>query len=123
MQTLFLISLAFFAGRYVNKLFRDDALEQPGAIEQKYKNVKYYSNGLELPFPFHMEYRIIVNAMEGSWMFQPQHQELVNENHEAPILERAILKPIKKEYTYTFNHVFLADAFLKEQQDYLENLN
>lgn len=123
MQTLFLLSLAFIAGRYINKLFSADTSDKPAAIEQKYKNVKYYSNGIELPFPFHMEYRIIVNAMEGSWMFQPQHQELVNENHEAPILDRTILKPIKKEYTYTFNHVFLAQAFLKEQKNYLQNLN
>lgn len=123
MQTLFLISLAFFAGRYVNKLFGNNNVEKLAAIEQKYKNVKYYSNGQELPFPFHVEYKIIINAMDGSWIYQPQHQDLVNENHDAPVLDRTILQPVKKEYTYTFNHVFLAHAFIKDQKEYLENLN
>lgn len=51
MQTLFQISLAFFAGRYVNKLLSSAAVEKSAAIEQKYKNVKYYSNRQELPYP------------------------------------------------------------------------
>lgn len=123
MQTLFLISLAFLVGRYINKLFSDKPVEQPAAIEQKYKSVKYYSNGQELPFPFHVEYANIVEALEGSWMYQPQHQELVNENHEAPILDRVLYQPVTRVYTYTFNHVFLAHAFLKERKEYLENLN
>ena len=123
MQTFFLISLAFFAGGYINKLFSGDTVDQPAAIEQKYKNVKYYSNGQELPFPFHVEYANIVQAMEGSWIYQPQYQELVNQNHDAPVLDRTILQPNKEEYTYTFNHVFLAHNYLKEHHEYLNSMN
>lgn len=127
MQTLLLISLAFIVGRYISNLFSDKkdvnvAAGIPAKLD-KYKNVKYYSEGQELPYPFHYEYKIIVNAMEGSWIYDEEHQELVNQNHNAPVLDREIKIPTLGTFTYTFNHVFLAHSFLKEQQEYLGNLN
>jgi hypothetical protein len=85
--------------------------------------IKYYSNGIELPYPFHIEYKMMMNTMVNSWMYKEEYQELVNENHNAPIIDREILSPYIQKYTYTFNNVFLAESFLKDQCDYLNNLN
>ena len=85
--------------------------------------IKYYSNGIELPYPFHIEYKMMMNTMKNSWMYKEEYQELVNENHNAPIIDREILSPYIQRYTYTFNNVFLAETYLNDQWDYLNNLN
>lgn len=109
------------------KSFIDGLFDQSKAIKEirefKNYNVKYYSEGMELPYPFHVEYKVIVNAMEKSWIYEHEHQELVYENHDAPILDRVILIPVKKEFSYTLKHVFLANAYMQDQKGYLENLS
>jgi len=87
------------------------------------QTIQYFSNGLALPFPFHIEYRNIIKEIENSWIYENKYQNIVNQNHDAPILEREIYNPFKLNYTYTFNHLFLANEFLSEQKKYLENLN
>jgi hypothetical protein len=86
-------------------------------------NVKYYSDGRLLPNPFHIEYKMIANTVADSWIYEEEWQELVNENHDAPIVEIDIMQPMKYKYYYTFKHVFLANSYLQEQKDYLENLS
>lgn len=86
-------------------------------------NVQYYSEGVLLPKPFHEEYKMISYTVANSWIYEEQWQGLVNENHYAPIVEIEIKQPIKYKYFYTFKHVFLANSYLKDQSEYLGNLN
>ena len=85
--------------------------------------IKYYSNGIELPYPFHIEYKMMMNTMANSWIYKEEYQDLVNENHNAPIIDREILSPYNQKYTYTINNVILAESYLNDQWDYLSNLN
>lgn len=105
----------------MRRFWKIDHTGENSIIERK--PIKYISEGLELPYPFHVEYKVIVKAMEKSWIHDNEHQELVNENHDAPILDREILVPEKRQLTYTFKHFFLAEAYLKEQKEHLEYLN
>jgi hypothetical protein len=91
--------------------------------EPRKYNVKYYSDGRLLPNPFHIEYKMIANTVANSWIYEEEWQELINENHDAPIVEIDIKQPMKYKYYYTFKHVFLANSYLQEQKDYLENLS
>jgi len=77
--------------------------------------IKYYSNGIELPYPFYIEYKIMINTIANSWIYEEEYQELVNQNHNAPIIDREILIPYAQHYTYSFNNVFLAEAYLIQQ--------
>ena len=126
MSVFSMIAIVFLIVK-AGKSFLDGLFDQPKAINKIREinnfNVKYYSEGIELPYPFHVEYKVIVNAMEKSWIYKHEHQELVNENHDAPILDRVILIPIKKEFSYTVKHVFLANAYMQDQKEYLGNLN
>jgi hypothetical protein len=92
------------------------------AIPNK-KTVKYYSNGIELPYPFHIEYKIIIRTMANSWIYENEYKELVNENHNAPIIDREVSSPYIQKFTYTLNNIFLAESYLSDQRDYLNNLN
>jgi hypothetical protein len=92
-------------------------------IEKKVYNVKYYSDGRLLPNPFHTEYRLIANTVANSWIYEEQWQGLVNENHDAPIVDIEIFIPFKYKYSYTFKQVFLANSYLQDQKNYLENLS
>ncbi len=92
-------------------------------IEPRKYNVNYYSDGRLLPNPFHIEYRMIANTVADSWIYEEEWQDLVNENHDAPIVEIDIKQPMKYKYYYTFKHVFLANSYLQDQKEYLENLS
>ncbi len=94
-----------------------------GYKNKKNYKVKYYSEGVLLPKPFHEEYKMISYTVANSWIYEDQWQDLVNENHDAPIVEIDIKHPIKYKYYYSFKHVLLANSFIQDQKEYLGNLN
>ena len=94
-----------------------------GQTKKRKYNVMYYSDGRLLPNPFHKEDRMIANTVANSWIYEEQWQDLVNENHDAPIVEIEVKLPLRYSYSYTFKHVFLANVFLQDQKNYLENLS
>jgi hypothetical protein len=126
MHIFLIIGLLITAYRYINKLF-DDKSNQATSVytttEKRYKHVKYYSEGVLLPNPFHEEYKMISYTVANSWIYEKEWQDLINENHDAPLVEIEIKQPIKYKYFYTFKHVFLANKYLSQQNDYLGNLN
>ena len=89
---------------------------------RKYE-IEYYSEGKLLPNPFYKEYGMIANTVANSWIYEDQWQDLVNENHDAPIVEIDVKLPLHYRHSYTFKHVFLANSYLLDQKNYLENLN
>ena len=109
------------------KSFLDGLFEQPKTAidikEPRKYNVKYYSEGKLLPNPFYKEYKMIADTVADSWIYEEQWQDLVNENHDAPIVEIDIIQPLKYKFYYTFKHVFLANSYLQDQKEYLENLS
>ena len=126
MHIFLIIGLGITIVRYINKLFDEkssQAIPVNAVTEKRDKHVKYYSEGLLLPKPFHEEYKMISYTVANSWIYEEQWQNLVNENHDAPIVEIEIKQPIKYKYFYTFKHVFLANSYLKDQSEYLGNLN
>lgn len=126
MHIFLIIGLGITLVRYINKLFNDkssQAIPVNPATKKRYEDVKYYSEGVLLPKPFHEEYKMISSTVANSWIYEEQWQDLVNENHNAPIVEIEIKLPLKYKYFYTFKHVFLANSYLREQSEYLEYLN
>ena len=110
-----------------SKSFLDGLFEQQKpAIEikkpRKY-NVMYYSEGKLLPNPFYKEYKMIADTVADSWIYEDQWQDLVNENHDAPIVEIDVKLPLPYRHSYSFKHVFLANNYLHDQKKYLENLS
>ncbi len=126
MHIFLIIGLGITFVRYINKLFDDkssQAILVNPATKKRYEYVKYYSEGVLLPKPFHEEYNMISCTVANSWIYDEQWQDLVNENHDAPIVEIEIKHPLKYKYYYTFKHVFLANSYLKDQNNYLKNMN
>ncbi len=126
MHIFLLIGLGITLVRYINKLFNDKSCQTipvNPAIKKRYEDVKYYSEGVLLPKPFHEEYKMISCTVANSWIYEDQWQDLVNENHDAPIVEIAIKQPMNYKYYYTFKHVFLANSYLQDQKMYLNHLN
>jgi hypothetical protein len=125
-STFSILVIGFLIVR-AGKSFLDGLFDTPKATnvvrEPRKYNVKYYSDGRLLPNPFHIEYKMIANTVANSWIYEEEWQELINENHDAPIVEIDIKQPMKYKYYYTFKHVFLANFYLQEQKDYLENLS
>jgi hypothetical protein len=125
MKYILFIVFVHFVKFIIKELSRPEVSE----VDQLIKNIpnkepiKYYSNGIELPYPFHIEYKIMINTMANSWIYKDEYQDLVNENHNAPIIDREILTPYLTKYTYTFKNIFLAESYLSNQWDYLNNLN
>ena len=85
--------------------------------------IEYYSEGKLLLNPFHKEYKMIANTVANSWIYEEQWQDLVNENHDAPIVEIEVKLPLPYTQSYTFKHVFLANSYLQDQKNYLANLS
>ncbi len=126
MHIFLIIGLVITLIRYINKLFDDKFCHVTPvntAVEKRYKHVKYYSEGVLLPKPFHEEYKKISYTVANSWIYDEQWQDLVYENLDAPIVEIDIKHPIKYKYYYSFKHVFLANSYLQDQKEYLENLS
>ncbi len=120
-----LIAIVLSVGIMMNRVTRyyNSSIITYTPIQKKMYNVKYYSDGKLLPNPFHKEYKMISDTVADSWIYEEEWQDLVNENHDAPIVEVEIFLPLKCKYSYTFKHVFLANAFLQDQKNYLENLS
>ena len=125
MRGIIFLLIVYFVKFIIKELSKPEVSKVDELINAipKRESIKYYSNGIELPFPFHIEYKMMMNTMANSWMYKEEYQELVNENHNAPIIDREILSPYIQKYTYTFNNVFLAESYLSDQWDYLNNLN
>ena len=126
MSTFSILVIGFLVVRS-GKSFLDGLFDPPkannAAIEHRKYNVKYYSDDRLLPNPFHIEYKMIANTVADSWIYDEEWQDLVNENHDAPIVEIEINQPMSRKYYYTFKHVFLANSYLQDQKNYLENLS
>lgn len=120
------VLIGFFVVR-AGKSFLDGLFDPPKATnairEPRKYNVKYYSDDILLPNPFHIEYKMIADTVADSWIYEEEFQDLVNENHDAPIVEIEIKQPVSRKYYYTFKHVFLANSYLQDQKEYLENLS
>jgi hypothetical protein len=113
--------LIFKVFKYMFDLF-DTPLKKENAEPRKYE-IDYYSEGKLLPNTFHKEYRTIANTVANSWIYEEQWQDLVNENHDAPIVEVDVKLPLPYTHRYTFKHVFLANSYLKDEISYLSSLN
>jgi hypothetical protein len=125
-STFSILVIGFLIVR-AGKSFLDGLFDTPKATnvvrEPRKYNVKYYSDDRLLPNPFHIEYKMIANTVADSWIYEEEWQDLVNENYDAPIVEIDIMQPMKYKYYYTFKHVFLANSYLQDQKEYLENLS
>jgi hypothetical protein len=125
MRTIIFFLVVYFVKFLIKELSKPEVSkidELINAIPNR-EPIKYYSNGIELPYPFHIEYKMMINTMTDSWIYKDEYQEIINENHNAPIIDREISSPYIQRYTYTFNNVFLAESYLNDQWDYLNNLN
>lgn len=120
-----LIGIVSFVGMIMNKVssyYVRSVSEVPPKTPKQY-NIQYYSNGKLLPNSFNKEYKMIRDAVANSWIYEEQFQELVNENHDAPIVEIDVKLPFPYSHSYSFKHVFLANSYLQDQKEYLENLS
>ena len=107
--------------KYIFDLF-DTPAKTEIAVPRRFE-IEYYSEGKLLLNPFHKEYKMIANTVANSWIYEEQWQDLVNENHDAPIVEIDVKLPLPYIQSYTFKHVFLANSYLKDEMAYLYNLN
>lgn len=107
--------------KYMLDLFETPVKKE--IAEQRRYDIEYYSEGKLLPNPFHKEYRMIADTVADSWIYEEQWQDLVNENHDAPVVEIDVKLPLPYTHSYTFKHVFLANSYLQDQKNYLENLS
>jgi hypothetical protein len=121
LSRLVIAYLIFKVFKYMFDLF--DTPPNKDITEPRRYEIEYYSEGKLLPNPFHKEYRMIANTVANSWIYEEQWQDLVNENHDAPIVEVDVKLPLPYTHSYTFKHVFLANAFLQIEKEYLENIN
>ena len=116
-----ILYLIFKVFKYIFDLFETPANRD--ITEQRKHQIDYYSEGKLLSSPFHKEYRMIANAVANSWIYEEQWQDLVNEYHDAPIVEIDVKLPLPYTHSYSFKHVFLANSYLKDEMAYLYNIN
>ena len=107
--------------KYMFDLFETPAKTEI-AVPRRFE-IDYYSEGKLLLNPFHKEYKMIANTVATSWIYEEQWQDLVNENHDAPIVAIDVKLPLPYTQSYTFKHVFLANSYLQDEKAYLYNLN
>jgi hypothetical protein len=120
--SIFVIGYLFIkVFKYIFDLF-DTATKTEIAVPRRFE-IEYYSEGKLLINPFHKEYKMIANTVANSWIYEEQWQDLVNENHDAPIVQIDVKLPLPYTHSYTFKHVFLANWYLQDQKNYLENLS
>ena len=121
LSRLVIAYLIFKVFKYMFDLF--DKPSKKDITEPRKYEIEYYSEGKLLPNPFYKEYGMIANTVANSWIYEDQWQDLVNENHDAPIVEIDVKLPVQYRHSYTFKHVFLANSYLQDQKNYLENLS
>jgi hypothetical protein len=107
--------------KYMFDLF-DTPLKKENAEPRKYE-IDYYSNGVKLNQPFHLEYRFILNAMEREKEYEMKYRKILIEYPNEPIFDVEVQSPIFRAYSYTYNHVYLAKSYLEIRKEYLENLS
>lgn len=122
---LILFSIILFFGIVVNKVtsYYDRYIVAPPPKQKKVYDVKYYSNGVELNQPFHIEYKYILKAMNREWKFEREFQTYLKEYPNESIFRVEAHLPVSRSYSYTYNHVKLARSYFVFQKEYLENLN
>ncbi len=114
--------------RYVNYLFDLNESVNNSIINTiKYKSIKYYSNGIELPFSFSKEYKVVLNnyfnEVFTKSQIESEYINLIGSNTE---IVRTIINPITKietEFIYNNEMFYLAKEFLINEHEYLSNLN
>jgi hypothetical protein len=107
--------------KYIYDLFETPAKKE--IAEPRTFEIDYFSEGKLLPNPFYKEYKMIAYTVANSWIYEEQWQDLVNENHDAPIVEIEVKLALPYTHSYTFRHIFLANSYLQDQKNYLENLS
>ena len=118
----------FVSGYLIIKVFKymfdlfDPLSKKEIAVQRKYK-IEYYSNGVQLNQPFHLEYRFILNAIEREREYEMKYRKILKEYPNEPIFDIEVKSPKIRTYSYTYNHVYLAKSYLEMQKEYLENLN
>ena len=120
-----LLAIVLFVALVMNRIA--DSYDKKGPsiayTEKKKYNVKYYSNGVQLNQPFQIEYKIIARVIDREWEYEMKYQKILKDYPNEPIFNVEIKTPIYRTYSYTYNHINLARAYLKDQKKYLENLN
>ena len=103
--------------------------EQPIPIDNKikYRNIKYYTNGIEIPLSFRKEYRIVFNSYSDEIVTKSQIEsnyiDLIGSDTE---LVRTVLNQttkIRTEFVYDSEVFYLAKEYLINENEYLTNLN
>ena len=113
--------LIFKVFKYIFDLF--DMPSKKGITEQRKYEIEYYSNGVKLNQPFHLEYRFILNLMEREKEYEKKYRKILNEYPNEPIFDLEVKLPKIRTYSYTYNNVKLAKSYLQIQKEYLENLS
>ena len=116
---IFFIFIKVF--KYMFELF--DASAKKGIAEQSKYEIEYYSNGVKLNQPFHLEYRFILNLIEREKEYEKKYRKILNEYPNEPIFDLEVRSPKIRTYSYTYNNVKLATSYFKIQKEYLENLS
>ena len=116
-----ILYLIFKVFKYMFDLF-DPLSKKEIAVQRKYK-IEYYSNGVQLNQPFHLEYRFILNLMEREKEYEKKYRKILNEYPNEPIFDLEVKSPKIRTYSYTYNNVKLAKSYLKDYREYLCNLN
>ena len=107
--------------KYMFDLF--DTPSKKGITKPRKYEIEYYSNGVKLNQPFHLEYRFILNAMEREKEYEMKYRKILIEYPNEPIFDVEVQSPIFRAYSYTYNHVYLAKSYLEIQKEYLQNLS
>jgi len=121
LSRLVIAYLIFKVFKYIFGLF--DTPSKKDITDPRKYEIEYYSNGVKLNQPFHLEYRFILNAMEREKEYEMKYQNILNEYPNEPIFDVEVPSPILRAYSYTYNHVYLAKSYLEIQKEYLKNLS
>ena len=121
LSRLVIAYLIFKVIKYMFELF--DTPSKKGITEPRKYEIEYYSNGVQLNQPFHLEYRFILNLMEREKEYEKKYRKILNEYPNEPIFDLEVKSPKIRTYSYAYNNVKLAKSYLEIQKEYLKNLN
>lgn len=121
LSRLVIAYLIFKVFKYMFGLF--DTPSKKNITEPRKYQIDYYSNGVQLNQPFHLEYRFILNLIEREKEYEKKYRKILNEYPNEPIFDLEVKSPKIRTYSYTYNNVKLAKSYFKIQKEYLENLS
>ena len=121
LSRLVIAYLIFKVFKYIFGLF--DTPSKKDITDPRKYEIEYYSNGVKLNQPFHLEYRFILNAMEREKEYEMKYRKILIEYPNEPIFDVEVQSPKFRAYSYTYNHVYLAKSYLQIQKEYLESLS